>query len=297
MNQHPPLNKYPWRYDPRSKKFSHHIFFGTAPAVSLPATLGRVLRTVENQYTYNRCAAYASALNGGYIRGQRMSPDYQAAKITQEQGFSIDLDGSQTDATMNVQIDYGYLPYASSPLTVETNGAASADPTKYPKSLDATAQQYRDEGYVTVDGPNDTFDNIRSALSLAYDPLTGQGAVVQVFGRWFKDWTSSPGGVISTASQFLGYHSYDIVDWTIMNGIPYLIIQNSWGIGAGNGGYFFIPRTIVNLEYPKNAQLKIPKPLTPEQINLAAQETSWGAIQRAIINIWYTISKEFYSAH
>lgn len=298
-----PLNRYPWKYDPRSKKFSHHQFFGTVAPTTLPATLGRPQRQIENQGQYNRCAAYGGALNGGFIRGVRMSPDYQAAKISQEQNQSIDIGGSNPSAAMNSQVDYGYLPYDQSPLTVEANGSESSDPTKYPSALDAIAQQNRAYAYVSVDGPAgiDLFDQIRSALFQAYDSKKKLGAVIQVFSPWYIEWNGNGGGVGNTQLGMMpqgvtieGYHSYDIIDFTSINGIEVLIIQNSWGTASGSGGYFFMPRAVCNAQLTSK-MLSIPKPMTADQIALAAQETPAGVIQRLILSIWYTISKSFYA--
>lgn len=301
MNSHPPLNQYPWKYDPRSKKFSHHQFFGTTAPASLPTTLGRPQRQVENQGPYNRCAAYGAALNGGFIRGVRMSPDYQAAKITSEQGVSIDVNGSNPSAAMNSQVDYGYLPYDQSPLTVEVDGAESSDPNKYPSKLDAVAQENRCFAYVSVDGPNDIFDNIRSALFQAYDPKKKLGAVVQVFSPWYNEWNGVGGGTANSKQGIMpmgitieGYHSYDIVDFIVIDSVEYLIIQNSWGTAAGNAGYFFMSREVANAQLTAN-MLSIPKPMTTDQITLASQETPAGLIERSILSIWYTISKYYYA--
>ncbi len=266
-----------WYNDPRSKKFSHHQLFGTISPAQLPPTLGKFLRKPEDQGMTLRCAAYAGSVNGGYIHGERMSPEWQAEKITQIQGFDIDTGGSDPNCAMRSQIyPNGYV------RDVEW---ANADTDH--------AGDNGNIGYVKVDGPYDIFDDIRSALALAYDPVTKLGASVQVFGRWYKEWTYA-GMIPSDYSTFAGYHSYLFVDFTTLNGVPYLIAQNSYGEAAGNGGYHFFPREVVNREFSlSNTSLKIPKPMTKAQIDLAKEESPWGALQRKIIDLWYFFSTHF----
>ncbi len=144
-----------------------------------------------------------------------------------------------------------------------------------------------------------TFDNIRSALALAYDPTTGLGATVQAFGKWYDDWSYTPGGIIPTAyGPHFGYHHYLFVDFCDSNGVPYLIVHNSGGSLMGKNGFHYMPREVVNREfqrsgllYPSGTTLKIAKPLTQAQIELAKQETMAGYIERQILQIWYAISE------
>lgn len=264
-----------WKNDPRSRKFSHHALFGTT--AQIPRTLGKTLRPVEDQGNTVRCAAYAGALDGGYIRGERMSPEWQVKKITEIQGFSVDTGGSDPNAAMKSQTNpWGY---------VTTNEWMNNDETH--------AGERGNIGYVKVDGPLDLFDDVRSALTLAYDPVTKLGACVQAFGRWYSEWTYA-GTIPQTYSKLAGYHSYLFVDFTEINGVPYLIAQNSYGVIAGDKGFHLFPREVVNREFSlSNTSLKIPKPLTSEQYKLAKEESWGGRIERMIMEIWYQISTKF----
>lgn len=261
-----------WRHDPRSKRFSHHAHFGTITPAALPTTLGRMTRPPEDQgFGTVRCAAYAGALCGGYINGTRMSPLYQCNVISKIQGEDIDVSGSDPNAAMQSQVrPYGYC-------IADSDATAAPDKTNL--------------AFVTVDGDNDTFDNIRSALTLAYDKSTGLGAVVQAFSKWYGEWT--PAATIPTVYNLLaGYHSYDFVDFTEVNGVPYLIAQNSYGTKVGNGGFHLFPREVVNREFGIwGSSLKIVKPMSVAQIALASQESTYGLIQRLILQCWYAITE------
>lgn len=264
----------PWSNDPRSEKFAHHKLFGSIR--QLPRTLNRPRRPVEDQGDTLRCAAYASAVNGGYIHSQTFSASYQADKISAIQGWNIDDRGSDPNAAMKSQRDFGYLPQGA-------------------KYDDALAQNKRVAGYVKVTAHDgmDYFDAVREALVMAYDDHDEEGAVVQAFGRWFHEWTHAS-FIPKEYTSFAGYHAYLFVDFTTLNGQDFLIAQNSYGRNVGSEGFHYFPRDVVNKEFAqRGVSLKIAKPLTEEQIARAKENSVWGAIQRTIIQIWGIISDKY----
>src|SRR4051794_14496013 len=127
----------PWKHDPRSKAFSHNRFFGAVPVQKLPATLGRPLRWIMYQGNTLRCTGYAGAADGSYIHGRRFSGDWQAAKVGQIQGRSVDISGGDPNAAMKSERDYGFLPAELAPVSVENDGAEASGWDKFPKALDA----------------------------------------------------------------------------------------------------------------------------------------------------------------
>lgn len=296
------FKKVPWRHDPRSRNFSHHALFGTLAPATFPPTLGRPLRNVENQKDSLRCTGYGTAMNGGYIHNRRFHPDWQAAKIGQLQGSSVDINGGDPNAAMRSERDCGFMPYENVPagLSLEGNSIENTGWQAFDASLDKEALPEHVAGFVTVDGSNDTFDNIRSALVQAYDWKTGLGATVQAFGKWYTDWSFTRSGIVPTAynETKYGYHHYLFVDFCEINGVPYLIVHNSGGSLMGLGGFQYMPREVVNREfqlsgflYPSGTTLKIAKPLTAAQLELAAQESTMGLIERMILKAWYAISE------
>lgn len=286
----------PWRRDPRSDNFSHDLFYGTINPLQFPKTLGRALRTPENQHNTLRCAEYASAVNAGYARGFRFSPDRQVPIVSKIQGSSVDNGGSDPNSVMKAGRDFGYLLYEKATLSLEKDGIEQTGFSISWPAEELTPQDDRDISFLKVDGTLDTFDCIRSALFSSYDSNTKLGAGVQAFGKWYGEWTHAY--IVPTDyNQFAGYHSYLFVDFTEVNGIPYLIAQNSYGTDAGNGGYHLFPREVINREFPKQGllptgtTLKIPRPISAEQIALAKQETVYGRIQRMILQIYYSLSE------
>lgn len=288
----------PWRWDPRERKFSHRRYFGAADLSQLPKNgLNRPRRIVENQQHTLRCGPYSAAVGNGYLRNVRFHPDWQAISIARKQGRPVDGYGSEPRATMNSLRDDGSVLFDASPLHLASHGVEQTGfGAYYPKELDAQAQNNRITAYLGVDEPYDTFDDIRWALFKAYHPTTQTGAVVHAFGRWYDEWTNPRKGIVPTTySAFAGWHAYLLIDWTVIDGIEYLVAQNSYGTDVGDRGFLYFPREVINREFSIwGAALKIPTgALTKEQIELAKQETTLGRIQRLILDYWYALSEAF----
>ena len=287
----------PWRWDPREKSgFSHKKYYGAAPTILPRAGLGRKRRIVENQLSSLRCAAYAAAVGNGYIRNTRFHPDWQAVKIGDKQGRSVDLNGSDPRATMNSLRDNGSILWDAAVPHLATHGIdGTNDRFEYPGTSDDQAQNNRITAYLSVDDAHDYFDDIRHALYRAYHVGAGTGAVVHAFSEFFTEWINPEGGIIPKEYQLsAGWHAYLFIDWCEIDGELYLIAQNSYG-NVGDNGFLYFPREVVNREFAKwGTALKIPTgALTPEQIALAKQQTLGGRIQRAILECWYLLSEKF----
>lgn len=288
----------PWRWDPRERNFSHTRFFGAAALSELPvAGLNRARRLVENQGATLRCGAYSASVSNGYLRNIRFHPDWQAVSIGRKQGRPVDENGSEPRAVMNSLRDDGSLPWDASSFHLETHGMEQTGfESYYPANAPEQAQNNRINGYLGVDAPYDVFDDIRWALFKAYHPATSTGAVVHAFGRWYHEWSDPVSGIVPHSySTFAGWHAYLFIDWCLINGEPYLVAQNSYGKDIAEKGFVYFPRDVVNTEFATwGSALKIPTGiLTKEQIELAKQETTFGRIQRAILQAWYLLSERF----
>lgn len=270
------FQRRPWSHDARSDNFKTSLFFGAI--TTFPDTLGKSRKKAEDQGNTLRCAAFAAAMNGQYIHNEPMSTDWQTDKIGRVQGRPVDGYGSDPNAAMKSQLYQtrgGYLP------------TGDWNPTD-PNTLDQIAMNYSDDAYLKPDGGIDYFDSIRSALQRTYNPQTKLGACVQAFSGWYTGWDTAT--IPTTIGTLLGYHSYLFVDFETVSGVPYLVLQNSYGSSWGDGGYQYMPREVVNREFSRfGTSLKIPSPLTQEQIKLAKEESPLGMIQRTIINMWFRL--------
>jgi hypothetical protein len=316
-----PTGSKRWRWDPRERKFEHHRFYGAPNTAILPKEgLKRPLRPIENQRFTLRCGAYSSAVSNGYLRRLRFHPDWQAKKIGQKQKRNVDDYGSEPRAIMNSLRDDGSLFWDFSPIHLETHGMAeSGDWNSYPDDLDEKAKSNRITGYLGVEGPHDTFDDIKWALFNAFDPVSGTGAVVHAFSQWYDEWTDAPYGLVglsygavftdtyapwwkkawNSLKRFFGaatgWHTYLFVDWCIIDGIEYLVSPGSYGTSVGNQGFFYFPREVINAEFKKwGTALKIPTGmLTEDMIQEAKKETALGLIIRKFLAFCYILSDAY----
>lgn len=86
----------------------------------------------------------------------------------------------------------------------------------------------------------DLFDNTRSAIQINQRPCMG-GLT------WMSEWTNAPGGMITTSgSTPLGGHCIKIAGWKTINGVFYMVLQNSWGNGVGDNGLYYMSREVFN---------------------------------------------------
>lgn len=210
--------------------------------LSLGDSLNRTLLPVGDQGTTSQCTAYASAYAIAYRDNILKSPDYQYAKECEVNGV-FTPDGIDASTTMKAGLIYGALNIDKVPSTIIPNNVTfNGNWNNWPKYLDTDAGKNRQESYFEVDGHYDVFDNIRVALK---DSLK-DNSVVHCFGEWFWEWQNVPNGIAPFPKNFSGFHTYLIVDYKTINGIPYLIGHLSQGQNFGDKGYIYFSREVIN---------------------------------------------------
>lgn len=213
---------------------------------------------VKNQFDLDFCSAYASTEADEAIYGDTFDPNYRMAKTKQIRGEWQAYGANLRDA-MQAATSYGSLPKKLSPFVHNFPNSGSpaekdrnflANWNNWPAELDHIAAAHRDGSFFKVDGPGDAFDNIRSTLWLHRQERRGV-----FFGLYWKgDWVVTLGGIIKdsgyTDPAFNGNaHAILIVGQKMIEGVPYLVIQNSWGPSLGDHGFFYFPRSVINKEY------------------------------------------------
>ena len=203
---------------------------------------------ILNQLDLDFCTAFTTAELQKAIFAGDVDPFYQFAKIKQLRGEYASYGANLRDACMSV-IKFGSLPALFAPYTYgDSNGKTRdflANWVNYPIALDDKASKNKDLGFFNVDGTGDVFDNIRSTL---YMHRTERRAVT--FGLfWHNEWTEAPNGIIPSVMPSTmngGGHDMAVVGQKTINGVIYLIFQQSWGPTAGDKGFYYFPRDIVN---------------------------------------------------
>ncbi len=122
------------------------------------------------------------------------------------------------------------------------------------------AQKHHKQSYFKVDGRYDVFDNIRAALWQHKD----QKESVYTGCLWRPGWLYVNDGIIPQFPISGGVgHAFKIFGQKIINGEPFLMCQNSYGINAGKDGIHFFSRKVVNREFDFGAYMFIDMP--PEE--------------------------------
>lgn len=115
----------------------------------------------------------------------------------------------------------------------------------WPGSLKQVASLRKKETFFEVDGPYDTFDNIRLALWTHRNERTSivTGAI------WREGWLETLDGIIPSEYGKNGFgHAFKIFGQKIIDGVPYLKAQLSQGKEVGDGGIFYFSRGVTNKE-------------------------------------------------
>lgn len=97
--------------------------------------------------------------------------------------------------------------------------------------------------FVSKNNGMDLFDSIRTAMEQIQRPISA-GVL------WMNEWTIAKGGVINDPGKTqLGGHAVKIAGWKQIDGLPYLVIQNSWGTFYGDQGLYYFSRPVVNFAF------------------------------------------------
>jgi hypothetical protein len=239
---------------PEDKRdLKHSQVFGVSPT-SLPTTSFDVFNgsVIKNQYDLDFCAGFSTSEINEDMQNKIFCPLYQFAKIKQVEG-DFRTYGSDLRTACKSLVKFGSLPIGKSPYIHDPSNSESksrdflANWTNWPPSLDILAGEFKCGSFFAVDGPYDNFDNIRSVLWQNKDEHRG----VEFGVMWRDEWTYAPNGVIPEAKYKVpagGGHALKIVGQKIINGVPYLTVQNSWGTDFGDKGLYYFPRSVINIE-------------------------------------------------
>ena len=179
------------------------------------------------------CSAFGSTLISEFQEGVELSPEWSFA-ASKELSGDVEGFGQDMRTAMKVHQKYG---------AVEKSEAVIPDKPRYFKNWDNAliekAKKHKKEAYVSVEGQYDFFDDIRASI---WHYRSGKRAVA-LGVVWSWDLIDK---ILSLISN-VGYgHFVVAVGWKKINGITYIVIQNSYGEGAGENGRHYISREVVN---------------------------------------------------
>jgi len=196
---------------------SYHKSFPTYGATAIPAEL-LFVNAILNQGSTPACTAYSACATRGSMKNKNYDPNSYWQEECQYDGAPITQNGTSPDTCMEVGVEIGWVPVGQ-PLPTDRASATFS---------------------ITPNNGMDLFDSVRTAI-------VQQNSPVQGFVIWYGDWDSTNQGIITpTFHSVLGGHAIKIAGFTTINGIPYIVIQNSWGPDMGLNGLFYFDRATFN---------------------------------------------------
>lgn len=276
----------PLKPDHRDDAFSE-IVFGAPSLPTFPKTLFRKRNRVKHQGQSLSCTKHATAGASEYQDGLELSAAWGWSRVCKKLGNFIP-EGTDPRTAMGITCQEGELPQSLAKYTFPDDYYQIVGNWENWPDTSKEAQPYRKAAYIKVKIVGDYFDSIRNALFVGKE----KNQVVMAFGTWYQEWGQMI--VPSVYTNFAGYHAYLFMDFDTIDGVQYLVAQNSYGENLGDKGYQYFPREVINREFAKyGTGLYVFEDLTPEQIALAKQDTPFGRLQRAIISVWWLIATKF----
>lgn len=230
------------------RTFSRAAYFGAMHPDQLPEydfDVG-VPVTIKDQGDTDFCTAAALMAVSELHEGVELSMEYQMA-LTKELEGNPETWGADPLDALKVVVNVGSLDVNNAPFTLALNGRDyCANIRNWPPHLRELAKAHKKKAFFKVDGNNELFDSIRSALWL--NRAHNRAVFAGIY--WQEGWTGAAGGVIpalAVASKETGVpHALAIIGQKNIGGRLYLKAQLSNGTAIGDAGFFFLPRDIAN---------------------------------------------------
>lgn len=222
-----------------SRDYHYKKTFGAA-VVPLPAEYIVGVTPIKNQLESWFCTAFGSAILAELEDNAEFSPEWFFAKEKELSGSSLS-EGEDIRTPFKTGTKYGFLPQNLAQNSVLTQTPIFlASSQNWPFSDDLGAAPYKKKSYFRVDG---NFQEVKQVLYQNKDAKRAIGTGI----NWYDDWNEAPSGVVPQSfTQLGGGHFIPIIGWKTINGIEYMVIQNSWGPDVGDKGYYYFSEKIFN---------------------------------------------------
>lgn len=235
----------PLKTDLRDKSYQRHVLFGAPSLTSLPLDYlasGTVSDIDQGQSQF--CTDYTTVALAERQDSKAYSREYHAQSESRILGYNMATRGCDLRTAFKVAVEYGFLEKARAPLDWKRDGASiAADPRRWWPGLDQEAQPNAHPGYTWITGPYDKFDSVRAAIY-----AKAPNGSISAGTPWFDEW-EHPGldGILPMPTGApSGFHNHELIGWTTLNGIPY-VISNSWqGPDFGLQGVVLFSREVLN---------------------------------------------------
>lgn len=164
----------------------------------------------------------------GFLYGNRIDTDYQGT-------------GWYPRELLNHVLNEGACEYDLFPYD-EEYPAVKDKLTQNKDVLMTNAYPHRISAYARIN----TLDEIKNALYLLKSPVT---FILKVCPSFYQINKNNPIFTPPTTSErWYGSHELTIVGYKQLNGQEVLIVLNSWGKDWADGGYFYIPTSLLDIQ-------------------------------------------------
>lgn len=200
---------------------------------------------VKDQGNSDLCSAFAVTTLSEIQEGVRLSPLYHFA-LSKEISGDPDNWGQNARDAVAASAKYGDVEESEAKFKENQSSSNAIRHLKnWPEDHLEKAIKHKKKSYFKVTGLYDHFDNIRASMWKFRDGL--QGVSLGLLWAWH---TGQEFLSLENAGAVREGHLVAVVGFEKKDGEDYLIIQNSWGTDAGNGGLHYVARNVVNKYAP-----------------------------------------------
>jgi len=244
----------------------------------LPETFELEPVSIKNQYGSDFCTAMATCGMSELQEGVELEPSWSFAVSKMITG-DVSVWGQNMRDAMKSHVKYGAIEKEWSPYSLENKDYIFLRYiSNWPVELFEKAKKHKKRTFFKVDGQYDDFDNIRATIWLFRDRKRAVGIGL--------DWGwSLRTKIIETLSQKKVGHMVYAIGWKKIKDMTYLVIQNSYGKGAGDNGKHYVSREVINKMVKKYGSYVFVDEIERKE----AEKLNWSIFRR----IWEKIKKFF----
>ena len=218
---------------------------------------------IKDQKGTQECTGHGVAAAIEAHEGVIINPSAQYAFIKDIADDPTDSGANLRDA-MKSGLDYGAVEKKDCDLGVDNhNGSFLADLANYPPEIIEKAKPHKQLSYFNATrGRYNRFDNFRTWLWY----FRNDKPVIVTGVGWRENWTYAEDGIIpEDQGDITGGHCVVILpEQRIINGEPYLKIQNSYNTDVGDKGCFWVNQKVVKRDFTFGGYIY--RDLEPEKI-------------------------------
>lgn len=218
---------------------------------------------IKDQRQTDFCTQFAACGMSELQEGVSLSPEWTFA-MAKAFNNNVESYGEDLRTALAIHIKKGSVEASAVPFSVENKDKDFLRRLEnYPNGLGMSAIQHMKASYIKVEGPYDSFDDIRATI-WKYR-AEKRGVAMGCIFSWAAD-----DKILDTIDDDAGGHAMYYAGWATIKGVMYLIVVGSYGEEAGDNGFYNMSRAVVN-HYEKMYGAYMFSDLTPEQVKFMIQ--------------------------